>query len=332
MNLTFAFIIALLFCIPASAAQYENFPDVESSGFGYPFPATKPPAAKQQAPQSTPVEKASTPQLSKPAESDSSPITAAEEPIQPPAIRGRIAIIIDDIGYSLKYGLRSARFPGALTLAVLPHSPNGLALAELGNEQGKSIMLHTPMSNLQQLPLDPGGLTIDMTQQQLLSTLREGLASIPHVVGINNHMGSHLTQLDEPMGWLMEELKRQQLFFIDSRTSADSRAWEIAQQHQVASLKRDVFLDHERNEIQITRQFEYLIDVAIRQGSALAIGHPYPETLKVLEQQVPQLRQQGIELVSIEKLLPTKKASASENIQTDLHASQHKPSQFKALH
>jgi polysaccharide deacetylase 2 family uncharacterized protein YibQ len=165
-------------------------------------------------------------------------------------------------------------------------------------------MLHAPMSNLRQTKLDPGGLTADMTRDEFIRTLRHNIGAIPHVIGINNHMGSYLTQLHAPMNWLMTELKHQQLFFIDSRTSADSQAWEVAQQHGLSSHKRDVFLDHERESDAIEKQFERMVKLAKRRGSALAIGHPYPETLTVLERLVPQLRRQGIELVTIERLLP----------------------------
>lgn len=220
---------------------------------------------------------------------------------EPPA---RIAIIIDDIGYNLRQGIAAARLPGALTLAVLPHSPNGVALAELGHEQGKLIMLHTPMSNLQRLPLDRGGLTEAMSQQEFVDVLYDDLESIPHVRGLNNHMGSYLTQLDEPMTWLMTTLARENLFFIDSRTSADSIAWETAQSFQVPTRKRDVFLDNERTFEAIDAQFQQLLRIAHRRGSAIAIGHPYPETIGYLQQILPTLDSSNVQLVPVSELIP----------------------------
>lgn len=215
----------------------------------------------------------------------------------------KIAIIIDDLGYNLERGTIAAEFPAPLTLAVIPHSPNGPALAEIGHQKGKEIMLHTPMSNLQQLPLDEGGLSEDMQQQLFIETLNRGLNSIPHVSGINNHMGSFLTQLEEPMGWLMEELAKEELFFIDSRTSPDSVAYRVALEHQVASRKRDVFLDNQRDEDYIAAQFAKLVKIARIRGNALAIGHPHPETLAVLTRVLPTLKQQGVEIISISEFL-----------------------------
>ncbi len=226
----------------------------------------------------------------------------------------KIAIIIDDLGYSLQQGMIAARFPAALTLSILPHSPNGVALAELGHQHGKEIMLHAPMSNIQQLPLDPGGLTDDMRRDSFTDTLSDGLDSIPHIVGVNNHMGSYLTQLEKPMQWLMAELARDQLYFIDSRTSPDSIAHQVALQHEVASRKRDIFLDNVRSEAAIEQQFQKLLQLARQRGNAIAIGHPYPETLAFLNRAVPALASEGIELIFVSELLqefPTRPLPAS---------------------
>lgn len=240
----------------------------------------------------------------------------AQEPLTPEADLetsqpARIAIIIDDIGYSLRNGLRAARLPANVTLSVLPHTPNGAALAKVGFESGKDIMLHTPMANTRGVPLDKGALTEEMDQETFLATLRDNLQAVPHVIGVNNHMGSQLTQNPEAMDWLMTELKQQGLFFIDSRTSADSLAMATAISQQLPTDERDVFLDHERTQAFISKQFDYLLKLAKRDGHALAIGHPYPETLDLLEQRLPLLQAQGIELVSISELLqPAIKAQA----------------------
>lgn len=222
---------------------------------------------------------------------------------QPPTGAIRIAIIIDDVGYSLPHGMEAAELPGALTLAVLPHSPHGVELAELGYQQGKEIMLHAPMSTVQHRKLDIGGLTADMSQQEFETTLTGNLASIPHVRGLNNHMGSELTQRSQPMQWLMTALARKNLFFIDSRTSAESVALQTAQANRVPTRKRDVFLDNIRTGEAIGRQFDTLIKLARQRGSAIAIGHPYPETLTYLSQALPELSQRGIQLVPVSRLL-----------------------------
>jgi polysaccharide deacetylase 2 family uncharacterized protein YibQ len=222
-----------------------------------------------------------------------------------PQAKSQVAIIIDDIGYRLDSGLKAARFPAPLTLAILPFSPNGRKLAALGFLEGKTIMMHVPMSNIQQTQLEPGGLTEQMDKATLISALRNSLTTIPYVTGINNHMGSRLTQLPQTMNWVMEELKQQDLFFIDSRTTADSCAWSAAQKHQLPTNKRDVFLDNERSPEAINKQLDQLILLARKNGSAVAIGHPYPETMAALKERIPQLNRQGITLVPIDQLLVT---------------------------
>ena len=215
----------------------------------------------------------------------------------------QIAVIIDDMGYQLQNGLRAIALPGALTLSILPHSPNGWVLARIGHKIGKEIMLHAPMSNIRGLPLDQGGLTEEMNHTDFINTLNNNLNAIPHISGVNNHMGSSLTQKPQPMQWLMTTLKQRGLYFIDSRTSAESLAWETALTHQLPSLKRDVFLDNDRDPEKISTQFLLLLRLAKKNGYALAIGHPYTETLNVLEKNLKLLQENGIKLVSVSQLL-----------------------------
>ncbi|MGH1471866.1 MAG: divergent polysaccharide deacetylase family protein [Cellvibrionaceae bacterium] len=215
----------------------------------------------------------------------------------------RIAIIIDDIGYSFERGRQATKLPGSVTLAIIPHTANSITLANLGHHSNKEIMLHIPMSNLLNKPLDDGALIYEMGYFSFIDTLREGLKALPHVKGVNNHMGSLLTQQEAPMRWLMEELALQDLFFIDSRTTAKSVASHIANEAQVPNAKRDYFLDNERDHFSIARQFDQFISLAQKRGSGIAIAHPYPETLNFLEQTLPKLADLNIHLVPVSSLL-----------------------------
>lgn len=214
-----------------------------------------------------------------------------------------IAIIIDDIGYSRVQGSLAAALPGPVTLAILPHSPHGARLAEAGHQAGKEIMLHAPMSNLQGKPLDEGALTSDMDRLAFVATLGASLQSVPHVKGLNNHMGSLLTQDVKAMQWLMAELKARELYFVDSRTSAATRAGETARRYGLANAERDFFLDNEQDEAKIRSQLKRFIAMAKRRGQGIAIGHPYPATLKVLTEALPQFSAQGLRLVPVSTLL-----------------------------
>lgn len=222
----------------------------------------------------------------------------------------RIAIIIDDIGNNLKLGQRTVDIPGALTLSVLPHTPVAKRLARAGHYSGKQIMLHVPMSNNNQKKLGPGALTEMLEEAVFIETLNNNIDNIPFAKGVNNHMGSYLTQQKQQMQWVMQILKDRKLFFIDSLTHSNSVAYQTAQEYQLPSAKRQVFLDNSTESEDILRAFNKLLRIAKRNGSAIAIGHPYPETLAVLEQQLPKLAEQNIQLVHASELLTLPKETS----------------------
>lgn len=224
----------------------------------------------------------------------------------------RIAIIIDDIGNNLKLGQRAVDLPGALTLSVLPHTPVAKRLARAGHYAGKQIMLHAPMSNNHQKRLGPGALTETLEKALFIETLNNNIDNIPFAKGVNNHMGSYLTQQKQQMEWVMQTLKERNLFFIDSLTHSGSVAYKTAKEYQLPTAKRQVFLDNSTDPSDILNAFNRLLSIAKRKGSAIAIGHPYSETLDVLAQQLPTLAEHNIELVHASKLLSQPKA---ENIQ-----------------
>lgn len=217
---------------------------------------------------------------------------------------GRIAIIIDDMGYSYRYGKAMLELPGALSYAFLPHAPFTKRLAKLAQKHEKEILVHLPMQDMSGNDLDPGALQIDMTRQAFFRTLLDNLDAVPGAVGANNHMGSLLTRHPGAMDWLMLGLKSYgNLFFIDSLTSTQSVAVKIAHEQGVNSMARDVFLDHQRDHQLIGRQFDQLVRIAQRTGQAIGIGHPYPETLAVLRQKLANLPQSAVSLVYASSLV-----------------------------
>jgi polysaccharide deacetylase 2 family uncharacterized protein YibQ len=223
----------------------------------------------------------------------------------------RLAIIIDDIGYNPTQSKRAAQLNGKFTLAVLPFTPHALASAQLAHANGKELMLHLPMSAINHQKLGKGALVSGMGEAAFLTTLRQDLNAIPHLKGVNNHMGSRLTQEAEPMQWLMTELHLRGLYFVDSRTSAQTKALDIAKSHNVPSLKRDVFLDDSNEPGAIEHQLHRAINLARERGTAVAIGHPYPATLEILEKIEPLLQKQGVRLAYVSQLLSPKVAFVS---------------------
>jgi polysaccharide deacetylase 2 family uncharacterized protein YibQ len=224
--------------------------------------------------------------------------------------RVMIGLIIDDLGNGRKAGLEAVNLPGPLAYSILPHTPYGKMLAERAHAQDKEVMLHLPMQSLHDNPLGEGGLKLTMTRRELQHTVRGGLSAVPHVVGINNHMGSLLTQQPEQMGWLMHELqKREGLFFIDSRTTKRTIARLVAQQFNIPTHNRDVFLDHEQTPEAIRFQFRRLLVLAKRNGGAIGIGHPYPETLAVLRNELSRAESKGFDLIPIREIMAAKRAA-----------------------
>lgn len=216
----------------------------------------------------------------------------------------RIAIVIDDIGYrdTDKHALL---LPGAITYSILPQTPYGRKIAVEANASQKEVLLHIPMEAENGKKLGPGALTSDMNEAEVYASLSESLAEIPFAIGINNHMGSHLTQLVEPMSWTMDFLKQHHLLFLDSRTSPYSKASIIAQKLGVPVKKRHVFLDNQLTKHYINKQFQSLIKLAKNQELAIAIAHPHPETIQALIRLIPTLEQNNIELVPLSFLYST---------------------------
>jgi uncharacterized protein len=216
----------------------------------------------------------------------------------------RIAIIIDDLGDRPAEGAQVAALPGAVTCAILPHTPHGVRLAHACRESGKEVMLHLPLeaTNDNHL-LGPGSIELDMDEARFVATLEAALASVPSAVGVNNHMGSLLTRHPGHMTWLMQGLQQRAMFFVDSRTTPQSVAYDMAREQAVPAAKRDVFLDRYREREAIEAEFDRLVELARRQGHAIAIGHPYPETLEVLHERLPGLEALGVRLVPTSEIV-----------------------------
>ncbi len=228
-------------------------------------------------------------------------------PTAVPALEGhvtQIALVIDDLGYRRKDGERAVALPGNVTLSFLPGTPYARHLALLAHEKRREVILHLPMESLTGRALGPGALTREMSQTQVIQTVRADLDSIPHVVGVSNHMGSLLTQNSQSMAWLMETLKAHGgLYFLDSRTTSETVAEHMAASYGIPHLKRDVFLDNTPQHAEIARQFEKLVALSKKQGYAVGIGHPHAETLDILEQLLPTLPKRGVQLVPASQLV-----------------------------
>ncbi|MGH8281535.1 MAG: divergent polysaccharide deacetylase family protein, partial [Gammaproteobacteria bacterium] len=158
------------------------------------------------------------------------------------AIHPVIAIIIDDMGNTLAEGRRAVDLPGPVACAILPHTRYSVMLADLCHKQGKEVLLHLPLQAMDDAPLGPGGITLHMTEEEIKDTVRGDVTAIPHLAGVNNHEGSLISMHPGDLARIMQTLHGiGNLFFVDSYTTADSIAYQIARENSVPAARRDVF-------------------------------------------------------------------------------------------
>jgi polysaccharide deacetylase 2 family uncharacterized protein YibQ len=216
----------------------------------------------------------------------------------------KLAIILDDVGSdpSAVDQVFALHFP--LTLSVLPLHPHSAAIAEEAHRRGYQVMLHLPMESVGNEASEPRQLRLGMNSLQVSNDLGGMLSSVPYAVGVNNHQGSLATSNPALMAELMPLLRQRHLFFVDSRTTAATVAFDAAEHDGVPCAYRNVpFLDDVQEASAIRRQLELAIHGAKEKGEAIAIGHPHNETLQVLREMLPQVEAQGVQLVHASALV-----------------------------
>lgn len=234
--------------------------------------------------------------------------------VPPRGERGKIAIIIDDVGMNLKNSREAVELPAPITLAFLPYAPHTPELAQHAIAAGHQAMIHTPMEAIgNNSGLGPMALRSGMNADQLRAELDKMFVSFDGYKGINNHMGSKLTQDAGAMDVVMETLKARGLYFVDSKTIAGSVAADRARAAGIPYAVRDVFLDHEETPEFVARALDHLVRLAKANGGAIAIGHPKDVTLNGLRAWLPTLKDKGVELVPVSDLLIRPAASSVSN-------------------
>ena len=187
---------------------------------------------------------------------------------------------------------------------MLPYSPFQKSIATKIYRSGKDVLLHLPMEPVEFPNVNPGigALLSSMTPDDLLDQLRKNLDEVPFVVGVNNHMGSRLTQEPAKIRQIFTVLKKRNLFFIDSLTSPRSCCERCAHLLKLKFAQRHIFLDHVQDPKAIRFQIKRLVGVARKVGYAIGIGHPYPTTLEVLREELPNIRNQ-VNFVRVSELV-----------------------------
>jgi polysaccharide deacetylase 2 family uncharacterized protein YibQ len=210
----------------------------------------------------------------------------------------QLAVILDDFGYDRAAADTLLSLPFPLTVAVIPHLPLSTEVAEEAFRRGDQVLLHLPMeSESDSAKPEEIELRVGMTTGQVSEALAGMLDSVPHAVGVNNHQGSRATADRALMQALMPALRQRGLFFIDSRTTAATVAYDIAERDGVRAASRKVFLDDTTTREAILAQLDLAARDAQRDGSSIAIGHPHPATIAALREGIPRLEARGIHLV-----------------------------------
>jgi polysaccharide deacetylase 2 family uncharacterized protein YibQ len=215
----------------------------------------------------------------------------------------RVAIIVDDGGYGGPVTDTILGLDRNLTLAILPHCPHSTETAERAADLGFEVMLHMPMESDSKRARFPGTIKTDMTRTQIQQATDTALQQVAHAVGINNHTGSKFTSDRKSLLSLFDVLKSRGLYFIDSRTTATTVAYEVALELGVPAGKRDVFLDNQAKTSLIRQQIQELVEIAKSQGSAIGICHFRPTTAEVLAEMLPTLEASNVRLVPASELV-----------------------------
>ena len=224
--------------------------------------------------------------------------------LKPEQLR-QVAIIIDDIGYDLKPVKELLKIKADLTFAILPLCPHTREAAEMFHQAHRETLLHLPMEPVSYPREKPGqgALFTDMNDEELKFQLEKDIASVPYISGVNNHMGSKFMMDEKKLTLIFNKLKTNKLFFIDSRTSADSKAFVTAKNVGLPIAARKIFLDNSRDYNEI---YNNVINIAPKDGDVspvIIIGHPYPETIRAISDAMKVLREKGVSIVPVSQIV-----------------------------
>ena len=220
--------------------------------------------------------------------------------------RPQISIVIDDLGVVKSRTFDIIKLDASLTLSFLPYAPDLKNMTRYAREQGHELMLHLPMEPKGDKDPGPHAMLTGVSDEKILAELSFNLAQFDGYVGLNNHMGSAFTENRRGLDLILKEVGKRGLLVLDSRTSKKSLFAGMAADRNIPNVTRDFFLDNEQDVDYILGQLKKLEKMALRRGSAIAIGHPYDETIAALSIWLPSLKEKGIVAVPLSALVKRK--------------------------
>ncbi|MBW1650504.1 MAG: divergent polysaccharide deacetylase family protein [Deltaproteobacteria bacterium] len=215
----------------------------------------------------------------------------------------KLAIIIDDTGYSFKEAEKFFGLDKAITYAILPFTPYAKKIAEYAHNKGIEIMLHLPMEPNEYPDKNPGknALLSSMGYEEFEEVLNKNIKAVPYIKGVNNHMGSKLTTMPYYMDRLFLLLQKKKLYFIDSKTAKKSVTRQEASFFKIPFEENNLFIDNVRSYNAIKKQIERLVKIAKKEGKAIGIGHLNGDLYRVLKKELPKIKSE-VTLVSVSEL------------------------------
>lgn len=219
------------------------------------------------------------------------------------AIRGRIAIVIDDWGYHLDNLALIEKIKQPLTCAVLPNLKNSSQVMRKLNNLGCEIILHLPMEPKEKFPLEKNTIKANMNAEQIRAIFEKDLSSVAFAKGVSNHMGSRITEDMKISQLVIIEAKKRKLYFFDSFVTNKSVVGELSKKAGIKTAKRDIFLDNQQDFEYIKSQLLKLKELSRKQGLAIGIGHDRKNTLLVLKNLLPQLEKEGYKFVFLSQVV-----------------------------
>jgi hypothetical protein len=244
------------------------------------------------------------PTVAPPTPSSTASAVAGPSPSPTSSAGPRVAIIIDDCGYSMARDSAFLTLPIPVTLSVLPMTPHGREIADAALAAGKYAIVHLPMQpESAAANPGPGAITTEMSDDQVRTQVQDDLNALPALPGANNHMGSRATSDQRVMNDVIGVFKDRHMFYIDSVTSPSSVGAATARTMAVPSASRAVFLDNQATIPYIEGQLRATMARALKYGTAIAIGHPNPQTDQALAEMIPQMKAAGIVFVPAQSLV-----------------------------
>ena len=220
-------------------------------------------------------------------------------------ITNRMAIVIDDIGYNMTIVDKLLDMDCAFTFSVLPRCPYTKDAAERAWRAGREVILHLPLEPQGYPRCNPGdgALLLTMTNEEIIDRLREDIACVPHIDGVNNHMGSRFMEDGEKLSLVFNELKKRDLFFLDCYTTRRSQGRKSARRIGLSFASRDVFIDNGQSSEDTYRIITDLISKRDRWKTLICVGHPYDTTAEALRAALPLLEEHHVKIVPLSQIV-----------------------------